>query len=48
MLRKAFPWDGIVSIIEVKLLPLLPLVTVVRELHFICLKFSCCFSEMLD
>lgn len=48
MLRKAFPWDGIVSVIEVRLLPLLPLITAVRELHFTCLKFSCRFSEMLD
>jgi len=48
MLRKVFPWDGIVPVIEVRLLPPLLLITAVTELHFICLKFSCCFSETLD
>lgn len=48
MLRKTFPWDGIVPAIEVRLLAPLSLITAVRELHFICLKFSCHFSEALD
>lgn len=47
MLRKAFPWDGFVSVMEARLLLLLSLITAVRELHFICLKVSCRFSEML-
>lgn len=46
--KKSLPLGWYCNVIEVRLLPLLPLITAVRELHFICLKFSCCFSKTLD